>query len=70
MTQPTGGTAMDADPTIVVPALLTAAGIRPSATEVAIMIAGYAALAASLDDLYAVPGVRYEEAALFFRAVP
>jgi hypothetical protein len=61
---------VDADPALLVPALLTAAGISPSAEEVAFMIAEFAARAAAIEALYAVPEARYEEPGLVFRAVP
>ncbi|MEV4600572.1 hypothetical protein AB0K15_24610 [Amycolatopsis sp. NPDC049253] len=59
---------MTPDPTTVVPALLAAAGLTPSAEEIALMIAGYPALSESIEKLYAVPEARYEEPGLIFRA--
>lgn len=61
---------MNADPTVVVPALLAAAGLEPSTEEVAVMIAEYPARAASLEALWAVDAARYEEPCLIFRAEP
>lgn len=60
---------MEAAPTTIVPALLAAAGLTPSAEEVALMIAEYPGRAAKLDALHAVPEARYEEPALVFTAV-
>jgi len=59
---------MDADPAVLVPALLDAAGISPAAEEVAAMIAAFPARAAAIESLYAVPEARYEEPDLVFRA--
>lgn len=60
---------MSADPQTVVPALLAAAGLSPSAEEVATLVDGYPALLARIDALFAVPGVRYEEPALVYSAL-
>jgi hypothetical protein len=57
---------MEADPAVIVPALLAAAGLTPSAEEVALMIADHPGRAVKLDALYAVPEARYEEPALVF----
>jgi hypothetical protein len=56
------------DPTTVVPALLAAAGLEPSAEEVRIMIAEFPGRAAEIEALHAVADARYEEPALVFRA--
>ncbi|AEA26789.1 hypothetical protein ACFQ34_02410 [Pseudonocardia benzenivorans] len=61
---------MSADPTVVVPALLTAAGLAPSAEEVAVMIAEYPARAQAIEALWAVEAARYEEPCVVFRAEP
>jgi hypothetical protein len=61
---------VDADPALLVPALLAAAGISPSAEEVAVLIAEFPERATAIDALYAVPEARYEEPGLVFRAVP
>jgi hypothetical protein len=60
---------MSADPTVVVPALLAAAGLTPSPEEVRVMIADFSGRAAEIEALYAVPDARYEEPDLVFRAV-
>ena len=57
------------DPQILIEAQLAAAGITPSAEEVATMVAATPARLAAIDALYAVPGVRYEEPGLVFSAV-
>ncbi|WP_236796116.1 hypothetical protein [Amycolatopsis sp. GM8] len=59
---------MEADPTIVVPALLAAAGLTPRPDELAVMIADFPARAEEIAKLYAVPEARYEEPALIFHA--
>ncbi|HTF49530.1 MAG TPA: hypothetical protein VK735_18970 [Pseudonocardia sp.] len=59
---------MDADPAVLVPALLRAAGISPSEEEVAAMIADFPGRAAAIETLYAIPEARYEEPDLVFRA--
>jgi hypothetical protein len=56
------------DPEIIVPALLSAAGIEPPADEVAALIAGYPAMRKSADMLYDVPGTIYESPAMTFHA--
>lgn len=56
------------DPTVIVPALLAAAGLSPLKEEVAVMIADFPARAAEIEKLYAVPGARYEEPSVLFRA--
>jgi hypothetical protein len=60
---------MAADPAVLVPALLEAAGITPSKEEVATMIADYPGRAAAIESLYAVREARYEEPDLVFRAL-
>jgi hypothetical protein len=60
---------MSADPTVVVPALLAAAGLSPSAEEVRAMIAEFPGRAAEIEALHAVADARYEEPDLVFRAV-
>jgi hypothetical protein len=60
---------MEADPTVIVPALLAAAGLSPLKEEVAVMIADYPDRAKQLDRLYALPEARYEEPDLTFRPV-
>jgi hypothetical protein len=60
---------MDADPAVLVPALLQAAGLTPSKEEVATMIADYPGRAAAIESLYAVREARYEEPDLVFRAL-
>ncbi|TKV61966.1 hypothetical protein FDO65_10700 [Nakamurella flava] len=57
------------DPAALVAAQLAAAGITPSAAEVATMVAATPARLAAIDALYAVPGARYEEPCLVFSAV-
>lgn len=57
------------DPAALVAAQLAAAGIVPSAEEVAVMVAATPARLAAIDSLYAVPGVRYEEPGLVFSAL-
>jgi hypothetical protein len=59
---------MDADPAVLVPALLQTAGISPSEEEVAVMIAEFPSRAAAIESLYAVAEARYEEPDLVFRA--
>jgi hypothetical protein len=59
---------MDADPAVLVPALLQAAGISPGEEEVAVMIAALPGRAAAIESLYAVPEARYEEPGLVLRA--
>ncbi|MEW2504994.1 hypothetical protein ACQPXB_34700 [Amycolatopsis sp. CA-161197] len=59
---------MTPDPATVVPALLSAAGVTPSAEETALLIAGYPSLSEEIEKLYAVPEARYEEPGLIFRA--
>ncbi|MBN9110947.1 MAG: hypothetical protein J0I34_19465 [Pseudonocardia sp.] len=61
---------MSADPTVVVPALLSAAGLQPSTEEVAVMIAEYPARAEQIEALWAVEAARYEEPCVIFRALP
>lgn len=61
---------MDRNPAVIVPALLALAGRAPLEDEVAVMIAEFPALVASIDRLYAVPEARYEEPAAVFRARP
>jgi hypothetical protein len=58
-----------ADPALIVPQLLAAAGISPSAEEVAALVDGYPALRASLDRIQAVEAARYEEPGLIFSAI-
>jgi hypothetical protein len=60
---------MDADPTVIVPALLAAAGLAPLQEEVAVMIAEFPERAAAIEALYAVTEARYEEPDLIFRAL-
>ena len=60
---------MSTDPTVLVPALLAAAGISPDPEEVAVMIADFPDRAAKIEALYAVPEARYEEPDLVFRAL-
>lgn len=57
------------DPATLVTAQLAAAGISPSAEEVATMIAATPGRLAAIEALYAVPGVRYEEPGLVFSAL-
>ncbi|MCX4093878.1 hypothetical protein [Nocardia sp. alder85J] len=59
---------MSADPAVVVPAMLAAAGLEPREEEVAHMIAEFPARAASIEKLYAVAEARYEEPCLVFHA--
>lgn len=59
---------MEADPTVVVPALLAAAGLTPLTEEVAVMVAEYPGRATQIEKLYAVAEARYEEPDLIFRA--
>lgn len=60
---------MPADPTVVIPALLAAAGLSPSEEEVATMIAQYPGRAAEIDLLFGVADARYEEPGLVFSAI-
>jgi hypothetical protein len=60
---------MDADPAVLVPALLQAAGLTPSQEEVATMIADFPGRATAIESLYAVREARYEEPDLVFRAL-
>ncbi len=48
--------------------MLAAAGLSPSAEEVAMIGAGYPDFRAGVDALYDVPGTRYADPALRFRA--
>ncbi|HXV93807.1 MAG TPA: hypothetical protein VD813_10945 [Pseudonocardia sp.] len=59
---------MEPDPAVIVPALLSAAGLTPSPEEVAFMIAEYPGRAVKIDALHAVPEARYEEPDLIFSA--
>jgi hypothetical protein len=59
---------VEADPSIVIPALLAAAGLTPPQDEIALMIADFPARADAVAKLYAVPEARYEEPGLIFRA--
>ena len=59
-----------ADPSVVVPAMLAAAGLSPSADEMAAFIKDYAFTKMSVAALYAVPEARYEVPALVFDPVP
>ncbi|HVW43924.1 MAG TPA: hypothetical protein VHC18_21500 [Amycolatopsis sp.] len=61
---------METDATVIVPALLAAAGLSPLKEEVALMIANFPARAAEIEKLYAVGEARYEEPGLIFRAEP
>lgn len=61
---------MSADPSVVVPALLAAAGLQPGPEEVAVMVAEYPGRAQAIERLHAVAAARYEEPALVFRALP
>ncbi|ODU02914.1 MAG: hypothetical protein ABS81_16070 [Pseudonocardia sp. SCN 72-86] len=61
---------MSADPTVVVPALLSAAGPEPSAEEVAVMVAEYPGRAEQIEALRAVEAARYEEPCVIFRVEP
>ncbi|GAA1507693.1 hypothetical protein [Nocardioides humi] len=59
---------MTADPTVLVPQLLLAAGITPAEEEVSAMIAAFPGRQEMLDRLYAIPEARYEEPCLVFDA--
>jgi hypothetical protein len=59
---------MNPDPSVLVPALIAAAGLSPSPEETAVMIAEYPRRAAAIESLHAVPEARYEEPALIFHA--
>jgi hypothetical protein len=48
--------------------MLAAAGLSPSEPEVAAMAETYAELRTAVDALYEVPGARYADPALRFRA--
>ncbi|MDT3441435.1 MULTISPECIES: hypothetical protein [unclassified Pseudofrankia] len=50
--------------------LLAIAGLKPSEEEIASLVASYPAVRASIDALYEVADVRYEEPGLIFPAVP
>ena len=56
------------DPEIIVPALLSAAGINPPEAEVLDLISAYPAMRKSADMLYDVPGTIYESPAMIFHA--
>lgn len=60
---------MDADPTVIIPALLSAAGLSPRDEEVAVMIADFPDRAKAIEALYQVPEARYEEPATIFRSL-
>jgi hypothetical protein len=60
---------MDADPAVLVPALLQAAGLTPSQEDVSTMVADFPGRAAAIESLYAVREARYEEPDLVFRAL-
>ncbi|MDA3624005.1 hypothetical protein [Saccharopolyspora oryzae] len=61
---------MSADPTVVVPALLAAAGLSPSPQEQAQIIAEYPGLQREIAALHAVSEARYEQPALVFQSRP
>ncbi|MGW6621991.1 hypothetical protein ACWF99_12210 [Nocardia sp. NPDC055002] len=61
---------MKTDYTVLVPALLQAAGITVTPDELAIMIAASPGRAAAIESLYRVPEARYEEPSVIFRAAP
>ncbi|WP_019930775.1 hypothetical protein [Nocardia sp. BMG111209] len=60
---------MSADPAVVVPAMLAAAGVTPLGEEIALMIAEFPARADAIEKLYAVTEARYEEPCLVFHAL-
>jgi hypothetical protein len=49
-------------------AMLAASGLSPTAEEIAMICAGYAAFRGAVDALYDVPEARYADPALRFRA--
>ena len=57
-----------AEAEVAVRAMLAAAGLSPTAEEVAQLVAGYPALRAAADGLFQVPEARYADPALRFRA--
>jgi hypothetical protein len=59
-----------AEPAVLVPALLAAAGLSPSPEEVAVLVAQHPRTLADLEALHAVPAARYEEPGVVFRARP
>ena len=58
-----------ADPALIVPQLLAAAGISPSVEEVATLVESYPMLRASLDRIHGVEAARYEEPGVIFSAL-
>jgi hypothetical protein len=58
------------DHAAVVDAMITAAGLSPSAAEREGLIATYSGFKPLVDALYAVPEARYEVPALVFQAAP
>ena len=50
--------------------LLTAAGLMPTAEEVAVLVAQYPSHRAGVELLYSLPELRYESPALTFTATP
>lgn len=60
---------MNAEPTVIIPALLAAAGLDPREEEIAVMIAEFPERAEAIEALYQVPEARYEEPATVFRAL-
>jgi hypothetical protein len=61
---------MTVDPEAAVTALLDAAGVSPSAPELAALIAAYPSLRAAADALHVLAGSLDEEPAVIFRAEP
>ncbi len=68
----TSNTSPEPDPATAatVQTLLAAAGLAPTAEEVAVLVAQYPAHLAGVALLYSVPELRYESPALTFTATP
>jgi len=60
--------AIDTD--ITVRTLLAAAGLTPSAEEIASLVDAYPRHKAGIESLYAIPETRYESPALIFNPTP
>jgi hypothetical protein len=63
-------TTAETDVAQTVTTLAALAGLTPSPEEMAAFVRSYPTTRASLDALYAVPGVRYEEPCVVFSAIP
>lgn len=58
------------DHSVIVNAMLAAAGLKPSAAEREGLIANYTAFKPAIEALYAVTEAQYEVPALVFQAAP